>query len=66
MSIWALLLGFAAGWASCWYFGKFVLRHVLRRPEGSVTADAIAGLKQESLLKFRNAVEDELEKRRSS
>jgi hypothetical protein len=66
MSAWWLIVAFLAGWFACWYLSKFLLGRVLRHPAGSISSEVIAGLKQENLLKFRDAVESELAKRRSS
>lgn len=55
---------FVAGWASCWYFGRFVLRHVLRRKD-SFTAEVLSGLPQEKLLRIWEITDRELTLRRA-
>lgn len=54
---------FVAGWASCWYLSKFLLKNVLRRPS-SLTVEVLSGLPQERLLNVSRIVDEELTKRR--
>lgn len=64
MSALWIILAYIAGWGTCWYFSRFLLRHVLRR-EPSLTADILAGLPQDRLLSVWEATDRELTKRRA-
>ena len=64
MSGWWVLVAFAAGWLTCWYFSRFIVRYALRRGD-SLTVDVLSGLPQDKLLKVSSAVETELAKRRA-
>jgi len=65
MSAWWLVAAFVIGWMSCWWFGKYLLSLSFKKG-GPIMEEALASLKQESLLKVQATVEAELAKRRGA
>lgn len=58
------LVAFIAGWASCWYLSRFLLKNVLRRHD-SMTQEVLSGLPQEKLLRVWEITDRELTLRRA-
>ena len=58
------LVAYIAGWASCWYLSKYLLKHVLRRQDG-LTTEVLSGLPQEKLLRVWEITDRELTVRRT-
>lgn len=57
-----LALAFAAGWFASWRFSNWAVKYALHHP--SLTERAFAKMRQENLLKVRDYVAAEIEKRR--
>lgn len=65
----ALLVGFVAGAASMWLFGRFVLRVVRKKfssPESTIRKNLLDSMGYDALLSFQRAVEAEIAKRRGA